>query len=65
MAVIDFAMEETDAKRLIARIHKDNQASQALALKAGFIKGHALSPDHQMDLYTYEPIRSNEGSYQV
>ena len=65
MAVIDFAMEETDAKRLIARIHKDNQASQALALKAGFIKGDALASDYQMDLYTYELIRSNDGSYQV
>ena len=51
----------SSAKRLIARIHKDNQASQALALKAGFIKGDTLSSEHQMDLYTYELIRSNDG----
>ena len=59
-AVIQFAGEETDVERLIARIHKENKPSAALALKAGFKNEGAISGSEDMDLYTYTLIRSDD-----
>jgi len=60
LAVIDFARNETDAERIVAKIHHENDASARLALKAGFVKKGELSSDKNTGVFTYELVRCNK-----